>query len=289
MERRWVEPGTLYLVGTPIGNLADASPRALAVLGEVDLICAEDTRVSGRWLRREGIATPLQSFHEHSGPPVLEALLDRLSAGAAIALISDAGLPAVSDPGTDLVAQAWQRGIRVVPIPGPNAAMTAFMAAGFPLPVTVWGFLHARGRERRRHAELVAAMEGTQVLYEAPHRLRATLDLLVEVADPNRPVLVARELTKLYEELWRGTLQGAQARFRETEPRGEFTLVLGPRTASEPVAVPWDELVARVETLTRDEKMPPAEACRQVAQTFHVPRRELYRRWQATRPTRPNS
>jgi 16S rRNA (cytidine1402-2'-O)-methyltransferase len=278
-QRRWVEAGTLYLVGTPIGNLADMAPRALAVLREVDLVCAEDTRRSGPWLRREGITTPMQSLHEHSSAEVIRAVADRLTAGEAVAVVTDAGMPGIADPGAALVNLAWQRGIRVVPIPGPNAAVMAFAASGFPLPVTIWGFLPARGPARREQAEAVLQAPGTHVLYEAPHRLEATLELLAALDGDGREIVVARELTKLYEALWRGPLSRAPSWVGETPVRGEYTLVIGPRPAAPRQDLSWPRLLEEVDALMATDHTTPAEACRQVAHVYGVPRRELYRRW----------
>jgi 16S rRNA (cytidine1402-2'-O)-methyltransferase len=284
MERRWVEPGTLYVVATPIGNLADMAPRGLSVLREVDQVYAEDTRVSGPWLRREGVTAPIRSFHEHSPATVEVGVIEALLDGQAVAIISDAGMPTVSDPGQGLVARAWEAGVRVVPVPGANAALAAFMVSGFALPMTVWGFLPARGEARRRQVKLVAEAPGTQVLYESPHRVATTLALLAEIGPADRLVTIARELTKMHEEVWRGSLGNATQRMREGAVRGEFTLVLGPRpAAAQDDAPPWAALLEEVDQLVT-KGASPAEACRMVAKENGATRRDLYRRWALRQP-----
>jgi 16S rRNA (cytidine1402-2'-O)-methyltransferase len=276
-ERRWVVGGALYVVGTPIGNLSDMAPRALAVLREVDGILAEDTRTSGPWLRREGVTAPIQSYHAHSPEAARDAAVARLASGEALALVSDAGLPGVSDPGQRLVARAWEAGCRVVPVPGPNAALTAFQASGFSLPMTLWGFLAARGRARRTEAQRVVDGLGTQVLYEAPHRIRELVELLHELTAPVRPLMIAREMTKLHEELWRGTVADAVQRVGETGPQGEYTVVLGPAPTLEQSPPDWDAVLKEVDALV-SQGVPLSAACREVGSRFDVSRREVYRR-----------
>jgi 16S rRNA (cytidine1402-2'-O)-methyltransferase len=275
---RWLTPGTLYIVGTPIGNRSDLSPRALEVLKSVDAVYAEDTRVSGPWLRRLGVTCPVASYHAHSPPERRQAILQQVAAGGTVALVTDAGMPGVSDPGQELVADAWREGIRVSAVPGPTAALTAFAVSGFPLPVTLWGFLPARGPLRRERAARIANDPGCHIVYEAPHRLAATLQLWADVGmAPTRTLLIARELTKLYEELWRGPLDAALERVRTVPPRGEHTLVVGPAVDT-PSAVDWDDALSQVSRLVAQGR-PPADACRQVARALRLPRRDLYRRW----------
>lgn len=275
--RRWVKPGHLYLVATPIGNQHDVSRRALEVLSEVDVIGAEDTRVSLPWLRRNGVKTPVFSFHEHSSEDRHREVLERLQASDAVALISDAGLPAVADPGQELVASAWDRHIPVVPIPGPSAGVAAFAASGFRLPMVLWGFVPARGRERADRLQEILRFPGAHVIYEAPHRISKTLRELSEIGAGDRLLWVGREMTKLHEEYWRGTVDEARAWLEQKAPRGEFTIVLGPAPYGQD-PVDWTILLDHVAQLisTGDSD---TDACRKVSKAFRVSRRELYQRW----------
>lgn len=279
--RRWVAPGVLYLVATPIGNRSDLSTRAAEVLAEVDLVVAEDTRVTGRLLKHLQISVPLLSWHGHSAADRLAHIVHRLQGGAAIAVVSDAGLPAVSDPGRELVEAAWAHHLAVCPIPGPSAGVTAFAASGFALPWVQWGFLPARGGERRSQLAAVLAAPGAQVLYEAPHRVQTLLDELAAAGAGDRMLVWARELTKLHEQWFRGTVADAAAGVAAgPPPRGEWTLVLGPPPASTAAPLGWDAAVARVDRLVAGGT-PGSEACRQVAVDGALSRRELYRRWHA--------
>lgn len=228
--------GTLYLVGTPIGNLEDITLRALRILRQVSLIAAEDTRHTRKLLARYDIHTPTTSYFEHNKLAKLDAILSALEAGD-VALVSDAGMPGISDPGYELVRAALERGFPVVPVPGPSAIVAALAASGLPTDAFVYvGFLPRKVGERRRVLESLREERRTLVLYEAPHRL---LDTLADILDTlgDRPVAIARELTKVHEEIWRGMVSGARAHFAEREPRGEFTLIVA--GASEPQA--WSE------------------------------------------------
>lgn len=279
--RRWVAPGVLYLVATPIGNRSDLSTRARQVLAEVDLVVAEDTRVTGRLLKYLDISVPLLSWHGHSGSDRLADIVRRLEGGSAIAVVSDAGLPAVSDPGRELVEAAWAHHLPVSPIPGPSAGVTAFAASGFELPWVQWGFLPARGAERRGQLAAVLAAPGAQVLYEAPHRVRGLVDELVAAGAGDRLLVWARELTKLHEQWFRGTVADAAASLAAGPlPRGEWTLVLGPQRPSKAAPLGWDAAVALVDRLVA-AGAPGSEACRRVASDGALSRRELYRRWHA--------
>jgi 16S rRNA (cytidine1402-2'-O)-methyltransferase len=264
--------GTLYVVGTPIGNLEDLSPRALRVLREVTLVAAEDTRKTGALFSRFDIHAPLTSYFEHNKLTKLEAILDALARGD-VALVSEAGMPGLSDPGYELIRAAIQSGFPVVPIPGPVAAITALVASGLPTDsFTFLGFLPRKASERRRALQEVAAEQRTLVLYEAPHRLAECLADIESILG-DRPIAVARELTKLHEEIYRGTVHGAREHFGD-EVRGEVTLVLG--GAAEESAK-WDEERVRHalrEALERGEDR--KEAARQVAQLSGWPRREVY-------------
>lgn len=227
-EKNRVEPGTLYLVGTPIGNLADLSDRAKKVLSEVDFVAAEDTRNSGLLLSRLGISRPMISYHEHNKRERGEAICERLASGESCALVTDAGMPAISDPGEDLVRMCAERGIAVSAVPGPAAVVTALALSGLSTRRFVFeGFLPTKTSERRELLDDLSTECRTVVIYEAPHRLRATLAELVTSLGADRPIAVCRELTKLNEEILRTTLSGATDHFSKTEPRGEFVLVIG--------------------------------------------------------------
>lgn len=229
-----VEKGALYVVGTPIGNLGDFSPRAQEVLGEVDFIAAEDTRVARKLLAHFGIHKPLLSYFEHNKLDRGAQILGRLQGGESCGLVSDAGMPAISDPGETLVAGCAQRGVPVYVVPGPTAAISALAVSGLPTGrFTFEGFLSMNKRSRREHLLAVAQEPRTLVFYEAPHKLRRTLSDFVKTFGGDRPVAIVRELTKIHEEVWRTTLQEAAARYREQEPRGEYVLVVGGAPASE--------------------------------------------------------
>jgi 16S rRNA (cytidine1402-2'-O)-methyltransferase len=264
----------LYVVATPIGNLEDISLRALRVLREVKLIAAEDTRKTRRLLVAYGIKTPLTSFHEHSRASRLTHILDMLEGGD-VALVSEAGMPGISDPGYELVTAAIGRGLQVVPIPGPSVITAALAVSGLPADrFTYLGFLPVRAGARRRLLEKVANEPAALVIFEAPHRLAASLkDMLAVLGD--RRVAVCRELTKLHEEVFRGTISQAVERF--VEPRGEFTLVVeGRRHQQRP------ELTGDIEEQLRQMRrsgLAAKEAVASVAGETGLPRRELYRAW----------
>ena len=226
-EKNRIEGGTLYLVATPIGNLADLSERAVKVLGGVDFIAAEDTRNSLRLLTHLGISRPMVSYHEHNKRERGEQIVQRLLGGESCALITDAGTPAISDPGEDLVALCAERGASVTAIPGCCAGITALTLSGLPTARFVFeGFLPMdKGARRERLAEL-ARETRTVLLHEAPHKLRATLEDLVRTLGAERRISLCRELTKRNEEVLRTTLEGARAHYTEHEPRGEYVLVL---------------------------------------------------------------
>lgn len=287
-EASWVEPGVLYLVPTPIGNLADWSPRAEAVVRNVDLVLAEDTRETGNLLRHFGIATVQWSFHAHNWQKMVPIALERLKAGQSVALVADRGMPAVSDPGRELVAAALEAGIKVSPLPGPSAVTAAFAASGYPHPCVFWGFLPSRGRERAQILTAISATAWTQLLFEAPHRLARTLGDLGEVLGPEHPLVVVREISKRHEEVWRGTL--AEAQVNPELQRGELVLVLGPRRPEVNTTVPdWALVVAEVQ---REVAAGHAEneAVRLVARRHAISRRELYQQVQAAKAaTRPPS
>ncbi|MCU0624744.1 MAG: 16S rRNA (cytidine(1402)-2'-O)-methyltransferase [Gemmatimonadaceae bacterium] len=222
-----VVPGTLYLVATPIGHLGDCSPRAAEVLGGVDVVLAEDTRHTRPLLTHLGLSTPLEAVHAHNEGDVAARLVARLAAGGSAALVSDAGTPLVSDPGGTLVAAAIAAGVPVVPVPGPSAVLAALTGSGLPaVPFTFYGFLPRKGPERRDRIADLAALRHTAVVYEAPPRLGETLAELADAGLGGRRAVVARELTKKFEEFRRGTVDALAASFAVTPPRGEVVLVL---------------------------------------------------------------
>ncbi len=266
--------GTLYLVGTPIGNLEDITLRALRILREVPLIAAEDTRVTGRLLERYQIATPMTSYHEHNKLDRLPGLLAHLESQD-LALVSDAGTPGLSDPGYELVRAAADQGVPTVPVPGPSAVVTALVVSGLPTDEFVYlGFLPRRAKARRQLLERVAPEQRTLVAYEAPHRLQVTLEDILRILGP-RPVAVGRELTKLHEQVHRGEPAELLRYFAERPPKGEITLVIG--GASAPVAPNWDYATvaaALEERLAAGDS--PAAAAKAVAKLSGRARRELY-------------
>ena len=226
-EKNRVEGGVLYLVGTPIGNLADISERAKKVLSEVDFIAAEDTRNSAKLLLCLGIKGDLVSYHEHNKRVAGERLIARLLAGESCALITDAGMPAISDPGEDVVALAAEAGIKVSVVPGPCAAVSALAMSGLPTGRFAFdGFLPVKGKERRERIEALSREVRTAILYEAPHKLVTTLADLCDALGGERRISLCRELTKLNEEVLRFTLAEAVEYYREREPRGEYVLIL---------------------------------------------------------------
>jgi 16S rRNA (cytidine1402-2'-O)-methyltransferase len=228
---------TLYLVGTPIGNLEDITLRALRILREVTVIAAEDTRTTGRLLKHYEIATPLISFHDYSDGRRVAELVQRLQQGD-VALVTDAGMPGLSDPGYRLVQAALEAGVTVSPVPGPSAVVTALVSSGLPSDRFLFlGFLPRQSKARRETLQEVARQQATIVVYEAPHRLLPFLEDVIEVLG-DRQVTVARELTKLYEEIWRGPASGARAYFAAGEVRGEITVVIA---GVDPDALVWDE------------------------------------------------
>lgn len=275
--------GVLYVVATPIGNLGDITLRAIDVLRSVPLVAAEDTRMTRRLWARHGIDTRLISYHARSDPRRRHQLLDHLAAGNDLALVTDAGTPLVSDPGGELVGDWAARGGRVVAIPGASAVLAALVASG--VAGARWsfeGFLPRRGRERREALAALAGDQRTSVLFEAPGRTAATLcDLAVACGD-NRTAAVCRELTKLHEEVWRGTLPELAQRAEATPPRGEVTIVVAGATpgATDPESGDAASLAAgraQVAALVASG-WSRSSAARQVAQRTGLPRRELFDR-----------
>ena len=267
--------GMLYLVATPIGNLGDFSPRGVETLERADFIAAEDTRVSMKLLNHFGIKKPLVSYHEHNRASAGQTILTRLLAGETCALVTDAGTPAISDPGEDLVRLCGENNISVEAIPGCCAAICALAVSGLPTGrFTFEGFLPANKKERRTALLRLQGEERTMVFHEAPHKLRATLSDMAEILG-DRPVALCRELTKLHEETLRTTLSAAVALYAEREPRGEYVLVVaGARPMEEP-AVTLEEGVSRVQRL-REDGIKMKEAVRSVAGQTALNKNELY-------------
>lgn len=270
-----MSPGTLYLVATPIGNLEDLTYRARRILAEVDLIACEDTRHTRHLLTHYGITTPTVSFHEHNEAARTSELLQRLQRGEDVALVSDAGTPAVSDPGYPLVREAAAAGISVVSVPGPSAVMAALTVSGLPPDRFVFlGFLPRRLGERRRALEAAAALPWTLVFFEAPHRITAVLED-IEAVLGDRRVALARELTKKFEEVFRGTVAGALGHLRAHAPRGEFTIVVEGTGETGKQKEGEADAGERMRALL-DAGLPPAEAVQDVMRTAGLTRRQAY-------------
>jgi 16S rRNA (cytidine1402-2'-O)-methyltransferase len=269
------KPRTLYIVATPIGNLEDMTFRAVRVLQSVDIIAAEDTRHTGKLLHHFQVKTPQISYHEHNSTSRIPELLQKLENNQAIALVSDAGMPGISDPGYELVKACVDAGFDVVPIPGANAAITALSAAGLPTDKFVFeGFLSPKLQQRREYLEQLKAESRTLIFYESPHRLRATLQDLAEVFGEERQIAIARELTKLYEEFWRGTLTAACQYYQQKEPQGEYTLVVAGIPTS-------DGQLSISQIKTELEKMiaqgiTRSQATKELAKLTSLPKRQLY-------------
>ncbi|WP_297963563.1 16S rRNA (cytidine(1402)-2'-O)-methyltransferase [uncultured Anaerovibrio sp.] len=278
-EENTTKPGLLYLSATPIGNLEDMTYRSVRILGEADLIAAEDTRHSRKLLSHFDIHTPLTSYHEHNkldkGPELVEHML----AGRTVVCISDAGLPGISDPGAHLAMLAIEAGIQVSPLPGANAALSALICSGLDTTAfTFYGFLPRTGKKRRELLERIARRPETLIFYEAPHHLKGTLGDLLKALGPHRRAVTARELTKAFEEFNRRSLGELAAYYDEHEPRGEFVIIVegfdlnneveaGPKQQLTPA-----ELVAKLER----EGMGRKEAMREAAKQLGISRRDVY-------------
>lgn len=268
--------GSLTLVGTPIGNLSDLSPRAVEALRLCDLIAAEDTRVTLKLLNHFGIKKPLVSYYEHNKRERGEELCRRMEAGEQLVLVSDAGMPAISDPGEELVARCHERGIPVRAVPGPTAVATAVALSGLPSGrFTFEGFLSVNRRSRREHLEELTDERRTMVFYEAPHKLPGTLRDLLEALGDRRVALV-RELTKVHEEVVRTTLSEAAARYGSETPRGEFVLVVEGATTKEPPAVTPQEALARARAYMQQGQS-ASEAARLAAAETGLKKGEIYK------------
>jgi 16S rRNA (cytidine1402-2'-O)-methyltransferase len=270
--------GTLYVVATPIGNLADVSLRALEVLRSVPLVAAEDTRLARRLWARHDIRTRLVSYHAKSPVSRREGLLAHLAGGADLALVTDAGTPLVSDPGAELVAAWAARDGRVVAIPGPSAVLAALVASGLLAPRWAFeGFLPRRGRERRQRLARISADERATVIFEAPGRVAATLAELSATCGADRPAALARELTKLHEEVWRGSLGQLAERAATDGVRGEVTLVVAGAVPADAPTMALADARAEMDRLVAGG-MTRSAAARELAARSGLDRRDLYRR-----------
>ena len=277
-EKNEIEGGMLYLVATPIGNLADLSSRAIKVLSEVDFIAAEDTRNSRRLLTALGISKPMLSYHDHNRRERGEEIATRLKGGESCALITDAGTPGISDPGEDMVALCAEEDIPVTLIPGPCAAINALVLSGLPAGKFVFeGFLSAKSGERKAALRELADEKRSIIFHEAPHKLRATLDDMCEIMGEDRRIALCRELTKLNEEIIRTTLGGAVALYSEKEPRGEYVLVLEGAKQADGVEF-WTNMTEREHVdFYLSQGMSKNEAIKAAAHDRGVHKSEIYK------------
>jgi 16S rRNA (cytidine1402-2'-O)-methyltransferase len=275
IRRNSMEKGTLYICPTPIGNLEDITLRTLKVLEEVDIIAAEDTRHTIKLLNHYNIKKPLTSYHEHNKREKGVELIEKLNMGKTIALVSDAGMPGISDPGEELIALAIEEDIRVIALPGPTASVTALILSGLPTGKFVFeGFLPSKKKDRIRELEKLKKEERTFILYESPHRL---LDLLKSILDVlgNRKVSISRELTKVYEETFRGTILEAIEKFESQGVKGEFVLIIeGSKIEEEPI------LDITIEDHIRkyiEEGLTKKDAIKKVAEERNLPKNRVYK------------
>ena len=268
-------PGRLVLVGTPIGNLGDISPRALEALGQAVVVACEDTRRTGRLLSHFGIASPTYIVvNEHTEGDAAERVLDHVRRGDVVVLVSDAGMPGVSDPGEFLVSKAIEAGVTVEVVPGPSAALHALVASGLTTSRFVFeGFLPRKGSGRALRLRELTDEQRTAILFEAPHRLEKTLNDLADVCGVERRIVLARELTKLHEEIWRGSLGTAIQRCAEVDPRGEYVLVL---EGALPAAEATDDQLREAVELAIGRGLSKKDAAAEVAELFAVARNRVY-------------
>ncbi|EIO0085863.1 16S rRNA (cytidine(1402)-2'-O)-methyltransferase [Staphylococcus pseudintermedius] len=269
--------GELYLVGTPIGNLEDMTFRAIYTLQHVDLIACEDTRVTKKLCHHFEITTPLKSYHDHNKEQETETLIDMLVAGKTIALVSDAGLPLISDPGYELVVRAREQGVTVVPIPGPNAGLTALMASGLPsFTYTFLGFLPRKSRDKTSLLETRMYQDSTLLLYESPHRVKDTLEVIAQI-DAERTVTLGRELTKKFEQITTAPVTSLLEQLETDIPlRGEFVIIIEGAAPIEGTA--WFETLSVEDHVTHyiDEGMKPKAAIKKVAQEREMSSKTVY-------------
>jgi 16S rRNA (cytidine1402-2'-O)-methyltransferase len=280
--------GTLYVVATPIGNLEDITYRAVRVLREADLIACEDTRHTAKLLQHYGIDKPTVSYHEHNEAARAEELVAKLEQGLTVAQVSDAGMPGISDPGYRVIRLAIERGVPVVPVPGASALIAGLAASGLPTDsFQFFGFMPSKSGQRRTMLESLrqiphASIFHTTIFYEAPHRIAATMQDIVEILGPEQPVVLARELTKIHEEFIRGTAAEVLARTQAQELRGEITLLIGKSEAQEPQAVVKD-IAQRLEEIMREEKLDEKAALKILAKERGLSKSEVYRELQRRR------
>lgn len=275
--------GVLYIVATPIGNLEDITQRALRILREASLIACEDTRQTRKLLDHYGIVAPTVSYHEHNEAGRAEELVRKLEQGAAVALVSDAGMPGISDPGYRVVKLAIERGITVVPIPGPSALTAALVGSGLPIDAFEFrAFLPSKSGQRRTMLEMLRATPHTIVFYEAPHRIRETLEDVVAILGPERPVVIARELTKLHEEFIRGTAAEVRELLHNRELKGEITLLIG-AGASTSTAASESPLPQRLQEIMRERKLDEKAALKIAARERGLKKSEAYRELQRSK------
>jgi 16S rRNA (cytidine1402-2'-O)-methyltransferase len=272
------KPGTLYVVATPIGNLEDISYRAVRVLKEADLIACEDTRHTAKLLHHYAIDRPTVSYHEYNEAARAEELVAKLTAGLNIAQVSDAGMPGISDPGYRVIKLAIERGVAVVPIPGASAVVAALAASGLPTDSFQFlGFLPAKSGQRRTMLETLRSAEHTTVAYEAPHRIAETMNDIVELLGSERPIVLARELTKVHEEFIRGSAADVLQRVQQHELRGEMTLMIG-KGAGEQTAA--KDIAQRLDEIMREQKLDENAALKVLAKAQGISKSEAYRELQ---------
>lgn len=267
----------LYVVGTPIGNLSDMSPRALETLSSVDFIAAEDTRVTLKLLTHFNIKKPLVSYHEHNIRERGEYITDRIISGESCAIVTDAGMPCISDPGEDLVRLCSERGIEVNVVPSPTAAMSALAISGLPTSRAVFeGFLSVTKKQRNAHLEEIKDLKHTLIFYEAPHKLKDTLDDLLKALG-DRKISLCRELTKIHEEVLRGTISEMIAYYSDKTPKGEYVLIVEGAKEEKPVDITIEDAVNfALDEIENGKKV--SDACREAAKKFGFPKSEIYGR-----------
>lgn len=268
--------GTIYIVGTPIGNLSDFSPRAIETLSLVDFIAAEDTRVTLKLLNHFDIRKPMVSYHEHNLRERGEAIIQRVLNGENAAIVSDAGMPCISDPGEDIVRLAAAAGIRTIVIPGPSAAISALCISGLSTSRFAFeGFLSTNKKNRREHLESLKNDTHTLIFYEAPHKLQDTLRDMAAMFGEDRMISLCREMTKIHEEVFRTTLGGAIAYYKENTPKGEFVLILEGAKPAAPPEMTLEDALDEARTLIR-EGLRPTDAAKQVSAHSQFKKSEIY-------------
>jgi 16S rRNA (cytidine1402-2'-O)-methyltransferase len=285
MQEKAVAPGTLYVVGTPIGNLEDITLRALRVLREADLIACEDTRQTQKLLQHHGVSTRTTSYHEHNEAEQADVLVAKLKAGESVALVSDAGTPGISDPGYRVINRAIEQNIPVVPVPGAAAFLCALAASGLATDSFQFGgFLPAKSGQRRLVLEKTLRAESTIAFYEAPHRIVESLEDVIDVLGAQRRVVVAREVTKIHEEFLRGSAADVLGQLRERgDVKGEITLLIARPEAIVVAPLSKASVGERMRQLTHDEHLEEKDALKKLAKEMGVSKSEVYRLWQRSR------